>query len=124
MHLRGMRCAVIVGKGPVGLANGIYDEGVPAFVMADRFSVPGRFNVSRMRHIQVDMAHLRPGLHDDHNLIWSLIDEKWLAYDVSIERRNTGWPAPFMGTIGYSACDHFVVRFFHPRLHPVLQVRI
>jgi hypothetical protein len=29
-----------------------------------------------------------------------------------------------MGTIGYSACNHFVVRFFHRRLHPVLQDRI
>jgi hypothetical protein len=46
-------------------------------------------------------------LHDDHNLVRQLIDKKWRAYDVGIERRNTGWPAPFMGTVGYSACDHF-----------------
>ena len=119
-----MRCAVIVGKGPVGLANGIDDEGVAAFVMADRFSVPGRFDIGRMRHIQVDMAHLRPVFHDDQNLIWPLIDEKWRAHDVGIKSRNTGWPATFMGTVGYSAGDNLVVRFFHRRLHPVLQNRI
>src|SRR6202158_4176662 len=77
-----------------------------------------------MRHIQVDMAHLRPGLHDDRNLIWPLIDEKWRAHDVGIKSRNTGRPATFMGTVGYSAREHLVVRFFHPRLHPVLQNRI
>src|ERR1700680_3785335 len=106
MHLSGMRCAVIVGKGPVGLANGIDDEGVAAFVMADRFSVPGRFDIGRMRHIQVDMAHFRPGLHDDRNLIWPLIDEKWRAHDVGIKSRNTVGPATFMGAVGYSAGDH------------------
>jgi hypothetical protein len=35
--------------------------------------------MERMTAIQVDMAHLRPGLHDDHNLVWALIDEKWRA---------------------------------------------
>src|SRR6516165_9375388 len=124
MHLSGMRRAVIVGKGPVSLANGIDDEGVAAFVMADRFSVPGRFDIGRMRHVQVDMAHLRPVLHDDHNLIWQLIDEKWRANDVGIKSRNTGWPATFMSTVGYAAGEHLVVRFFHRRFHPVLQNRI
>src|SRR3974390_229427 len=113
MHLGGMRRAVIVGKGPVGLANGIDDEGVAAFVMADRFSVPGWFRIGRMRYIQVDMAHLWPGLHDDNNLVGPLIDEKWRAYDVGIKSRNTGRPASFMGTVGHSAGDHLVVRFFH-----------
>src|SRR5215831_16636336 len=74
-----------------------------------------------MRHIQVDMAHLWPGLHDDHNLIWPLIDEKWRAHDVGIKSRDTGWPATFMGTVGNSTGEHLVVRFFHRRLHPVLQ---
>src|SRR5580704_17451935 len=70
------------------------------------------------------MAHLRPGLHDDRYLVWPLIDEKRSAHDVGIESRNTGWPAPFMGTVGYSAGEHLVVGFFHRRLHPVLQDRI
>src|SRR5262249_7006753 len=48
MHLHGMGRAVIVGKGPVGLADGIDDERVAAFVMTDRFSVPGRFDIGRM----------------------------------------------------------------------------
>ena len=58
MHLSGMRCAVIVGKGPVGLANGIDDEGVAAFVMTDRLSVPGYFRILRMRDIQENMTYL------------------------------------------------------------------
>src|SRR6267142_3247184 len=101
MHLSGMRRAIIVGKGPVGLANGIDDEGVAAFVMADRFSVPGRFRIGRMRHVEVDMAHLRPGRHDGHDLVWPLIDEKRRAYGIGIERRNTVRPAAFMGAVRY-----------------------
>ena len=77
-----------------------------------------------MLHIHIDMAHLRPGLHDDRNFVWPSIDEKWRAHDVGIKSRNTGRPATFMGTIGYAAGEHLVVRFFHPRLHPVLQDRI
>src|SRR6266849_7243719 len=76
-----------------------------------------------MRHIQIDVAHLRPSLHDDRNFVWPLIDEKRRAHDVGIKGRNTGWPATFMGTVGYSAGEHLVVRFFHRRLHPVLQNR-
>src|SRR6266567_5064128 len=124
MHLSRMRCAVIVGKGLVGLANRIDDKRIAAFVMADRFSVPGRFRILRMPHIQIDVAHLRPGLHDDRNFVWPLIDEKRRAHDVRIKGRNTGWPATFMGTVGYSAGEHLVVRLFHRRLHPVLQNRI
>jgi hypothetical protein len=43
-------------------------------------------------------------------LIWPLIDKKWRAHDVGIKSRNTGWPPTFMGTIGYSAGEHLVVR--------------
>src|SRR5271168_3164199 len=77
-----------------------------------------------MWHIQVDMAHLRPGLYEDDNLVRRLINEKWRAHDVGIKSRNTCWPAPFVGTVGHSAREHLIVRFFHPRLRPVLQDRI
>ena len=68
--------------------NCIDDERVAAFVTADRFSVPGRFDIGRMRHIQVDMAHLRPGRHDHHDLVRQLIDEERRADDIVIEVRG------------------------------------
>jgi hypothetical protein len=46
------------------------------------------------------------------DLIWPLIDEKWGADDVGVKSRNTGRPATFVGTVGYSAGDHLVVHFF------------
>ena len=41
-----MRCAVIIGKGPIGLANGIDNQCVAAFVMADRFSYQDGFGLA------------------------------------------------------------------------------
>ena len=64
----GMGRAVIVDESLVVLTDRIDDQSV-AFVMADRFAVPGRFRILRMRHIGIDVPDLLVALEDDQNLL-------------------------------------------------------
>src|SRR5258706_13739968 len=65
VQLLGVRRAVIVDKALGGESDGVYHERI-ALVMPDRFSVPGRFRIRRMRHVEMDAPHLMVALRDDH----------------------------------------------------------
>jgi hypothetical protein len=58
VNLIGMGRAVIIDGRAVVQPDGVDDERI-AFVMTDRFSVPGRFQMLGMRHVQINVAHLR-----------------------------------------------------------------
>ena len=50
-----------------------FDQRV-AFVAADRFSVPGRFNIGRMRHVEIDVSELPIALLEHHDFCRRLDD--------------------------------------------------
>jgi len=58
MELLGMGRAVIIDKGPCRNSDGVNNQGIAIFVMANRFTVPRGLNVFRMERIQIDVANL------------------------------------------------------------------
>ena len=59
VELFSMRRAVIIDKRPCRNSDGVNNEGVAIFIMANRFTVPRRFNIFRMKRIQIDVPNLR-----------------------------------------------------------------
>src|SRR5208282_5054394 len=92
MHLVGVRRAVIVDEGAVIEPDGVDDQLVP-FVMPDRFAIPRRLYMFRMRHVQVHAAGLRVELVDDQDLFGGLDEMNRLAAVVDVQAGNAGRPA-------------------------------
>src|SRR3954462_2525984 len=91
MELVAVRRAKIVDEGACVLSDGI-DHQPLAFVMPDRFSVPGWFRVLRVWNIQVDMAHGLIALADGEHFLGRLYEENRLHNTIHSDG-HSGRPA-------------------------------
>ena len=69
VKLFGMGRAVIIYKGPCRNSDGVNDQCVPIFVMANRLTVPRGLNIFRMERIQIDVANLRSARANYYDLL-------------------------------------------------------
>jgi hypothetical protein len=69
--------AVIIDEGSCRNSDGVNDQGVAIFIMANRFAVPRRLNIFRMERIQIDVANLRSARANYYDLLGSLIKLEW-----------------------------------------------
>src|SRR5258706_15467442 len=90
---RGRR-QIAVDEGLVVQADGIDDERI-AVVAADRFTVPGRLRIGRMRHVEIDMADLKVPFPGPLNHSWVLKHVNELHSAVHESRKST-WPEAHM----------------------------
>ena len=65
---------------------------IVAFVMSDRFTVPGRFHIRRMRNVQIDAPNFGSVLDGDDDLLGSLIEIERLDQRISIKARRADRP--------------------------------
>ena len=77
VELFSMGRAVIIDKGPCRNSDGVNDQCVPIFVMANRLTVSRGLNIFRMERIQIDVANLRSARANYYDLLGSLIKVEW-----------------------------------------------
>src|SRR5260370_8330197 len=77
-----------------------------------------------MRHVQIDMAHLRIKLVDVYDHLRRLNEMHRLAAVVDVEARNARRPAPLPGDERNLAGEHLFIGLSHPLYDPGLQYRI
>src|SRR6202030_3743759 len=94
VHLIGMRRAVIVDESAIAQPDRV-DHELVAFVMADRFAVPGRLHMLRMWYVQINVARLGVELVDVDDHLGRLNEVDGLATIIDVEAGNTGGPASF-----------------------------
>src|SRR6516225_6619410 len=113
MELFSMRRAVIIDKRPCRNSDGVNNEGVAIFIMANRFTVPRRFNIFRMKRIQIDVPNLRSARTNYHDFLRSLIKVEWCYQRINIETGDTDWPAPFTRTKRDFASQYVIICLLH-----------
>src|SRR5258706_8736246 len=118
---RGRR-QIAVDEGLVVQADGIDDERI-AVVAADRFTVPGRLRIGRMRHVEIDMADLMVALPGHQNLSWALDDVNGL-HAVEHEAWIPARPAALLRAKTGLAGEDIVVALAQSLTRPFLQDRI
>jgi hypothetical protein len=117
-----MRRAVIVDPGLIVHANRVDDKRIP-FVMADRFSIPGRFDDVRVRHVEIDIPDLVVHLRDEQHFLRTLDDVQRLRR-IEQERGNAHRPAADLPGISVAAREVAIIAFLQFITRPGRQNRI
>src|SRR5258706_12028674 len=114
--------AVIVDPGLIVHADGVDDQSI-ALIMADRFSVPGRFYRFGMRHIEIDMPRLVVHLRDEQHLFRALHDIKRLG-GIEQEGGNAHAPTADLAGLSRAAAGDPAISLFLTRLVPRRRVAV
>jgi hypothetical protein len=104
VQLVGVRRAAGIHGGLFVKADGIDDEGV-ADVTPDRFSIPGRFRIGRMRHVEPDVT--RASRQEKHDFLGRLDDMHEAR--VEMEGGNAGLPASRLARLAVAASEHELI---------------
>src|ERR1700722_18821165 len=123
VHIFGVRRAPIVHEVEflfVEKTDGVHDQ-LAVLVMANRFPEPGRFRIDRMRHVQIDAAHLLLALPNDPNLLQSLDEVDGLSREKQLAWRTAG-PAAGLGGESAGAVQHILIVPAHQLLGPRLKI--
>src|SRR5690349_17825370 len=92
--------------------------------MANRFAVPARFGIRRMRNIHIDSPYLRIRFLDDGYLFGRLEKEDRAHTGINVKAGNAARPAARIRGEGNLSGKHLFVWLFHPFGGPGLQNRI
>ncbi len=111
--------AVVVDEAPLAQTDGVDDKRI-SLVTANRFPIPARRHLSRMRDVEIDMPHLAALIGHQHHVA-RLKEIKRRRQRIDEEGRDPGRPAGFAGAKRNFAGEHVLIRLAHPVCRPRLQ---